>query len=115
MRTSQPGFRASMSALTLAGLALLAGTDRASPAGCCRYNGVSYQEGTCLCMKTPKGDRWACCRRVLNNGSWTFTDRGCHVAGVLPMTGAPGADQPESVAAPIPEAAPRSRPGRLPE
>ena len=31
-------------------------------------------------MVTPSGPRMACCDRVLNNTSWTFTSRSCPMA-----------------------------------
>jgi len=43
----------------------------------CRYSGKAYIEGSCICMRTPGGLRRACCGRVLNNSSWSFTSSGC--------------------------------------
>jgi len=43
----------------------------------CRYSGKAYLEGSCICMRTPAGLRRACCGRVLNNSSWSFTSTGC--------------------------------------
>ncbi len=46
----------------------------------CRYAGETYGQGQCVCMKTPNGQRVACCGRVLNNSSWSFLSDGCPVA-----------------------------------
>jgi len=43
----------------------------------CRYSGKAHLEGSCICMRTPGGLRRACCGRVLNNSSWSFTASGC--------------------------------------
>ncbi len=46
----------------------------------CRYAGQSYALETCVCIMTPGAARMACCGRVLNNTSWTFTGASCPIA-----------------------------------
>lgn len=46
----------------------------------CRYAGVYYAQGDCVCMTSSSGERLACCDRVLNNSSWNFVADGCDVA-----------------------------------
>lgn len=51
----------------------------------CRAASQSYAEGTCACLDRPGGgSEIACCGKVLNNTSWTFTGKGCPVAGTEP-------------------------------
>ena len=46
----------------------------------CRYAGNDYAEGQCVCIRTPSGGRYACCGKVLNNTSWSFSQGGCPMA-----------------------------------
>ena len=46
----------------------------------CRYAGEFFLQDSCVCMKTPIGPRMACCNKVLNNSSWTFTTNACPTA-----------------------------------
>ena len=48
----------------------------------CRYAGQTYGPNTCVCIVTPGSARMACCDKVLNNSSWTFTGEVCPVAAV---------------------------------
>ncbi len=57
--------------------------ESAAQAPCtCRSVGQSYAEGTCACLDRPgSGSEIACCGKVLNNTSWTFTGESCPIAG----------------------------------
>lgn len=72
-------------------LGLLAAADaRAEPPICtCRYGGLSYQLGTCVCIVTPNGQQRACCNKVLNNTSWSFKGNICPIAEVRGRTPGP--------------------------
>jgi len=70
------------------GLAVMClGSVGAAAAGLCtcRYAGVSYAVGSCVCMKRPgDGTQQTCCGMVLNNTSWEFTGRDCPIAETEP-------------------------------
>jgi len=46
----------------------------------CRYAGQSFALGSCACIVNSSGARVACCDKVLNNSSWTFTGATCPTA-----------------------------------
>ena len=65
------------------GLSLAAPTATAAEPICtCRYAGQSFMEGVCVCMVTASGPKTACCDKVLNNPSWTFTRSTCPMASL---------------------------------
>jgi len=68
--------------LLVAGLVALSGMAQAGPECTCRFAGQSYQLKSCACITTPAGPRVACCGMVLNNTSWTFTQKACPLAGL---------------------------------
>lgn len=43
----------------------------------CRAQGRTFSVGESACLRTPMGARLAQCGMVLNNTSWTFTERPC--------------------------------------
>jgi hypothetical protein len=43
----------------------------------CRAYGRMFDLGATACLKTPKGMRVAQCVMVLNNTSWSFSERAC--------------------------------------
>ena len=49
----------------------------AAPDCLCRYNGAFYQTGQCVCMRVGGTTRRACCGKVLNNTSWSFSGKSC--------------------------------------
>jgi hypothetical protein len=70
---------------------------RGEPNCTCRYAGQSYALETCVCIVTPGVARVACCDRVLNNTSWTFTGAHCPVAEAparLPTKSVAGPSRP---------------------
>lgn len=71
-----------MVGLIVFALALLAAAEAwaQTPVCTCRYAGQSYRMGTCACIVTSSGSRWACCDKVLNNTSWSFKGETCPVA-----------------------------------
>ena len=84
----------------------------ADPMCKCRYAGSMYAEGQCICMNTPNGQQRACCGKVLNNTSWSFTG-GCPVSESAPMddsvlsTAADGGDARAGQTRPMPQQAHR--------
>ena len=58
-------------------------TSYAGPTCTCRYDGKRFELASCACMKTPNGPHIACCSQVLNNSSWTITNRSCPVASAV--------------------------------
>jgi len=51
----------------------------------CRAPGKTYSLGSCVCIVRPGGPmQLACCGKVLNNTSWTFTGKVCPVAMITP-------------------------------
>ena len=56
----------------------------------CRYAGKDYAEGRCICIHTSAGARYACCGKVLNNTSWSFSQRSCPIAEVVDDETKPG-------------------------
>ena len=59
----------------------------------CRYGGQSYAQNACVCIVTPNGARLACCGKVLNNSSWTFTSDMCPIASAPePAPASPAAE-----------------------
>lgn len=65
-----------------ASLFVLTGTAQAGPECTCRFAGQSFQLKSCACITTSAGPRIACCGMVLNNTSWTFTQKACPLAGL---------------------------------
>jgi hypothetical protein len=58
-------------------------TSHAGPTCTCLYDGKRFELASCACMKTPNGPHIACCGQVLNNSSWTITNRSCPVASAV--------------------------------
>ena len=56
------------------------GAVRGEPNCTCRYAGQSYALESCVCIVTAGTARMACCGRVLNNTSWTFSGATCPIA-----------------------------------
>lgn len=89
-------------ALVLAVSVAAASSARGQSNCVCRYAGQSYAQSTCVCIVTPDSARMACCDKVLNNSSWTFTGDGCPIAAV------PDRSPTQSIAGRLRPAAPES-------
>ncbi len=70
-------------------LSIWAGPVLAGPECTCRFAGESFALKSCACITTPVGPRIACCGMVLNNTSWTFTEKACPMAGLSDQYSAP--------------------------
>ncbi len=70
-----------LAAAVILGLSAAAPRDVRGESNCtCRYAGQSYALETCVCIVTSSGARLACCDKVLNNTSWTFSSENCPLA-----------------------------------
>jgi hypothetical protein len=65
----------------------------AGPSCKCRYAGKTFDVNTCVCLNVAAGAQMACCDMVVNNTSWTFSQRAC------PMSSIPEANAPIQSAA----------------
>ena len=92
MRVATPKKCFATAVLVLGLSAAWPGTARGEPNCRCRYDGRSFALETCVCIVTPQGTRRACCDKVLNNTSWTFTGETC------PIASAPDRSPAQSVA-----------------
>ena len=63
------------------------GSVRGEPNCTCRYAGQSFALTACVCIVMSGGGRVACCDKVLNNTSWTFTGAACPLAAAPQRTG----------------------------
>lgn len=61
----------------------------AGPSCKCRYAGKTFEVNTCVCLNVAAGAQMACCDMVVNNTSWTFSQRAC------PMSSIPLSDTPD--------------------
>ncbi len=65
----------------------------AAPSCKCRYAGKTVEVNTCVCLNMAAGPQMACCNMVINNTSWTFSQKSCPMSSLplpLPMS-LPGA------------------------
>lgn len=82
MVASAPAWLGKAAVLAALGAAFVLLAPRGAAAECtCRYGGQSYALASCVCIATPEGPRMACCDKVLNNSSWTFSREICPIAG----------------------------------
>lgn len=90
--------------LALTGLVMLAAAPAAiaDPNCTCRYRGQSYTVKSCVCINRSDGPQLACCELVLNNTSWSFSDKGCPTAskggpGLVQSARGPYSPMPETL------------------
>jgi|GEM_PF-2655217 len=86
----------------LAFFAVIAPAAIADPNCTCRYRGQSYTVKSCVCINRGDGPQLACCELVLNNTSWSFSDKGCPTAskggpGLVQSARGPYSPMPETL------------------